>query len=83
MSQDIYVVIEHVRGQVADISYIMLAAARQLSQSTGGKVAAILLGHNAKDLAANFATDQTLYLDHPALADFTPSIFLVIPPWRR
>ncbi len=27
MSQDIYVVVEHVRGEVAEISYVMLAAA--------------------------------------------------------
>ncbi len=75
MSQDIYVVIEHLRGQVADISYIMLAAARDLAQSTSGNVTAVLLGHNAKELSANFAADQTLYLDHPALADFTPDAY--------
>jgi electron transfer flavoprotein alpha subunit len=75
MSQDIYVVIEHLRGQVADISYIMLAAARELVQSTNGKVVAILLGHNAKDLAKDFAADQALYLDHAALAEFTSDAY--------
>ncbi len=75
MSQDIYVVIEHLQGQVADISYIMLAAARDLAQSTGGNVAAVLLGNNAKGMAENFAADQVLYLDHPALADFTPDAY--------
>ena len=75
MSQDIYVVIEHLRGQVADISYVMLAAARELSLSTSGNVTAVLLGHNAKDLANNFAADQVLYLDHPALADFNPDAY--------
>jgi len=44
MSQDIYVAIEHLRGQVADISYVMLAAARVLAQGTGGKVVAVFLG---------------------------------------
>ncbi len=75
MTQDIYIVIEHLRGQVADISYIMLAAARELAQSAGGNVIAVLLGHNAKELAANFAADQVIYLDHPALADFTPDAY--------
>ena len=75
MGQDIYVVIEHLQGRVADISYVMLAVARQLAQSTGGNVAAVLLGHNAKGLAENFAADQVLYLDHPALADFTPDAY--------
>ena len=34
MNPDIFVVIEHLRGQVADISYVMLAAARVLANAT-------------------------------------------------
>ncbi len=75
MSQDIYVVIEHLQGQVMDISYVMLAAARVLAQGTSGKVVAVFLGHNAKGLAADFAADQVLYMDHPMLADFTPDAY--------
>lgn len=75
MSQDIYVVIEHLQGQVSDISYTMLAGARELSQATGGKVIAVLLGHNAKDLAEDFAADQILYLDHELLAEFTSDAY--------
>ena len=75
MSQDIYVLIEHLRGQVADISYTMLAAGRELAQGTGGKVVAVLLGHNAKELAKDFAADGVLYLDHAALAEFTSDAY--------
>lgn len=75
MSQDIYVVIEHLRGQVPDISYTMLAAARDLAQASGGKVVAVLLGHNAEGLAKDFAADQVLYLDHAMLADFTSDAY--------
>jgi electron transfer flavoprotein alpha subunit len=75
MSQDIYVFIEHLRGQVTDISYTMLAAARQLAQPAGAKVVAILLGHNVKELANDLAADQVLYLDHEALADFTSDAY--------
>ena len=75
MSQDIFVVIEHLQGKVLDISYIMLAAARQLSQSTGGGVTAVLLGHNAQGLAGNLAADKVLYMDHPALAEFTSDAY--------
>jgi len=70
MNQDIYVIVEHLRGQVADISYIMLAAARTLAQVTGGKVIGILLGQQAPELAAHLAADQVWYVEHPALADF-------------
>ena len=76
MSQEIFVVIEHLQGKVLDVSYVMLAAARQLSRSTGGGVTAILLGYNAQELAGNFAADKILYLDHPALAEFTSDAYL-------
>jgi len=75
MSQDIYVVIEHLRGKVADISYTMLAGAGELSKAVGGYVVAVLLGHNAKELAGNFAASKVVYLDHAALADFTSDAY--------
>jgi electron transfer flavoprotein alpha subunit len=75
MNKDVYVVIEHLRGQVTDISYVMLAGARDLAQHTGGQVVAVLLGHNGQDLANNLSADRTLYLDHPALAEFTPDAY--------
>jgi electron transfer flavoprotein alpha subunit len=75
MSQDIYIVVEHLRGQVADISYVMLAAARELSKGTGGNVVAVLLGHEAQSLAGNLAADKVLYIDHPALADFSSDAY--------
>lgn len=77
MSQDIFVVIEHLRGQVADISYVMLAGARHLSQSTGGNVAAVLLGHNSQGLANDLAADRVLYMDHPSLAEFTSDAYQI------
>lgn len=78
MSQDIFVVIEHLRGQVSDTSFVMLAGARQLSQSTGGNVTAVLLGHNAQGLAGNLAADKVLYVDHAALAEFTSDAYLAV-----
>jgi len=75
MSQDIFVVVEHLRGQVADISYVMLAAARELSKGIGGNVVAVLLGHKAEGLAGSMAADQLFYLDHPALAEFTSDAY--------
>jgi len=76
MSQDVFVVIEHLRGQVSDTSYVMLAGARHLSQTFGGNVTAVLLGHNAQSLTGNLAADKVLYVDHAALADFTSDGYL-------
>ena len=77
MSQDIFVVIEHLRGGVADISYVMLAAARSLAQGTGGQVVAVLLGKDAQKLAGDLAADKVLYGDSPALAEFTSEAYQV------
>lgn len=71
MSQDIYVVVEHLRGHVADITYVMLAAARVLAEGTGGRVVAVLLGHDAQSLARDLAADEVICFDHAALADFS------------
>jgi electron transfer flavoprotein alpha subunit len=72
MSQDIFVTIEHLRGKVSDISYVMLAAARQLSKVTGGQVVAVVLGHNAQSLITGLNADKALYADHELLAEFNP-----------
>ena len=71
MNNDIYVVIEHLRGEVTDISYVMLVAARQLAEAANGEVLAVLLGSDAETLASNLAADRVLYLEHEDLADFT------------
>jgi len=75
MNQDIFVVIEHLQGQVAEISYVMLAAGRVLAQGTGGDVVAVLLGHNAQDLARHLAASRVMYVDHPTLAEFTSDAY--------
>jgi electron transfer flavoprotein alpha subunit len=75
MNPDVLVLVEHLRGEVADISYVMLAAARALARGTGGRVIALLLGHQAQELARDLAADHVWYLDHPALAEFTSDAY--------
>jgi electron transfer flavoprotein alpha subunit len=75
MSQDVFVVIEHLRSQVAEISYVMLAAARVLARGSGGQVVAVLLGGDPARLAGRLAADRALAVEHPALADFTPDAY--------
>jgi len=76
MNQDIYVVIEHLQGKVAEISYVMLAAARHIAQVSGGKVVGVLLGQNALKLSDSLGANLVLYLDHPTLAEFVPDAYL-------
>ena len=76
MGTEIYVVVEHLRGQVMEISYIMLAAARAYAAGSEGEVVALLLGNDTEDLAKDFNADRVLYLEHPALTEFTPDAYL-------
>jgi electron transfer flavoprotein alpha subunit len=75
MNQDIFVVIEHLRGKVSEISYVMLAAAHELAQGSSGKVKAILLGSNCQNLASDLKADEVLYGDNPSLANFNPEAY--------
>lgn len=75
MSQDIFVLIEHIQGQVSDISYIMIAAARDLAQSEDGAVIGLLLGSGVEQLKEDLAVDKIIYCDHPALSDFTSDAY--------
>jgi len=75
MSADIFVLIEHLKGQVSDLSYMMLAAGRVLALASGGRLQGLLLGHEAQGLSADLAADNVMYIDHAALADFTPEAY--------
>ncbi len=78
MNPDIYVLIEHMRGQVEDISYVMLAAARRMAGGSGGAVVALLFGRESQPLADDLAADKVMYFDHPALKDFIPDVYLQV-----
>jgi electron transfer flavoprotein alpha subunit len=77
MNGEILVVIEHVRGRVEEISYVMLAGARELAQAVGGSVVAVLLGKDAQGLAKDLGADSVLYVEHAALAEFTSEAYRI------
>ena len=76
MNADIYVLIEHLQGQVSDISYVMLAAGRPLAEASGGNLVAMLFGQDVQGLTANLGADRVLYVEHPTLADFNGEAYL-------
>ena len=75
MTQDIYLLIEHIQGQVSDISYIMASAARALADKVGGDVVGVLLGSGAEGLGNSLAVDKVIYCDDPALSEFTSDAY--------
>lgn len=75
MSNDILVITEHLDGKVADISYELVGKARELTAAWGGQAVVVMLGSGAAELAGGFASDASLYVDDPALADFNPEAY--------
>jgi electron transfer flavoprotein alpha subunit len=76
MSENILVITEHLQGHVLDITYVMLAGARQLAEQTGGKVIAVLLGYKAQSLTKDFNADKVHSYDRPSLENFSPDAYL-------
>ncbi len=72
MSGNIWVVVEHWRGQLSEISFEVLALGRELAGELGVRLEAVLLGTNVRPLAAGLgAADSVLCAEHPALAELS------------
>lgn len=76
MTSGIYILVEHLKGTVEDITYVMLAASRELAEKTGNEVVAVLLGSDVKELAQDLAASKVLIFDHPDLSKFSPDAYL-------
>lgn len=75
MSNDIFVITDHMDGKVNDVSYEMVGKAKELASAFGGQAVAVVLGSDAAALAGGFASDSTIYVDDAALANFNPEAY--------
>ena len=72
MPGNVWVATEHWKGAISETTYELLALGRNLADSLGVRLEAVLLGHGVRALAASLgAADGVLYVDNPALADAT------------
>ncbi len=78
MNSDIYVLVENIRGEISDITYVMLAAANELAQAVNGKVVAVLLGYEVEPLAQYLAADKVLLISQPHLQSYSPDAYLQV-----
>jgi len=77
MTQDIHVFVEHLKGEVADVTFELLGKGRELASATGGQLVAVLLGSGTDAMVSDLgAADSVLRCDHAALADFNPEPYL-------
>ena len=73
MSNDVFVVTEHMDGRFADVSFEMVGKAKDLAAAFGGRCVAVVLGHEVS--ADVFASDATTYVDDPEFAQFNPEAY--------
>ncbi|HSB00919.1 MAG TPA: electron transfer flavoprotein subunit alpha/FixB family protein [Anaerolineales bacterium] len=73
MSNDIFVMTEQLDGNIAEISFELVGKAKELAGTWGGQVVAVVLGSGVS--ANGFASDSTLNVDDPNLAQFNPEAY--------
>ncbi len=70
MAGNVWVLVEHWRGQVSEITYEVLALGHEVADTLGVKLEAVLLGHGSRGLAESLGrADCVLSVDHPTLAE--------------
>lgn len=73
MSNDVFVITEHMDSIFSDVSFEMIGKAKELASAFDGGVVAVVLGNG---LAADvFSSDSTIYVDDPSLAQFNPEAY--------
>ncbi len=73
MSNDIFVVAEHIKGALEEVTFEMLGKGKDLAGNFDGNLVAVLLGSGARELAGELgAADKVICVEHAEVADFNP-----------
>jgi len=73
MSNDIFIITEHMDGKFSDVSFEMVGKAKELASAWGGQAVAVVVGSG---IVSNvFASDSTIHVDEAALANFNPEAY--------
>ncbi len=72
-SNDVWVFIEQRAGIPADVSFELLSKGRKLAETLNGKLTAVVIGSNVKEIANHtflYGAKEALVIDHPSLEHF-------------
>lgn len=76
MSQDIFVLVEHLKGQLTDGTFELLGIGREVAPQAGGRLVALLLGKDVRGLAEQLgAADVVLYVEDERLSNSVPEAY--------
>ena len=81
MAQGIWIVAEQREGELRKISFELVSEARRLADTMGQPVAAILLGSNIKEKAAElgkYGADKVIVADDDRLATYTTDAYVSV-----
>ncbi len=70
MSNDVFVITEHMDGKFSDVSFEMVGKAKELASALGGQAVAVVVGDGVSSNV--FASDSTIHVDDAALSNFNP-----------
>ena len=73
MSNDVFVITEHMDGKFSDVSFEMVGKAKELASALGGEAVAVVVGSGVD--ANVFASDSTIHVDDAALSNFNPEAY--------
>ncbi len=73
MSNDVFVITEHLDGKFSDVSFEMVGKAKELASVLGGPAVAVVIGSGVN--ANVFASDSTIHVDDAALSQFNPEAY--------
>jgi len=72
MAHQIAVLVEHLDGQVTDVTYELLGLARRIADSDGAEVVAYVFGQRTASVAERIPADRVVAVEHPALSYLPP-----------
>jgi len=73
MSNDVFVITDHLDGKFSDVSFEMVGKAKELAKALGGQAVAVVVGGGLS--AGVFASDATIQIDDAALSQFNPEAY--------
>jgi len=73
MSNDVFVITEHLDGKFSDVSFELVGKAKELASALGGEAVAVVVGGGVD--ANVFASDSTIHVDDAALSNFNPEAY--------
>jgi len=75
--KELFVLAEHRRGEIRDVTFEMLTKGRELSQKINVDLTAVLLGHNVKEFAKTLADQakRVLIVDDARLENFNAEAY--------